>query len=180
MEESVAHTMDQGQTREETEEHQLSTQWTLWAHLPHDTDWSLKSYKKIQDVHSVEETVTLTETLPHKMIKNCMLFWMRTGITPTWEDEKNRSGGCFSYKVSNKIVPSIWRDLTYTLHGESLSRDRTVQSNINGITISPKKNFCVIKIWMATCSSQDPTIINQIGDGIVSHGCLFRKHNPEY
>jgi hypothetical protein len=24
--------------------HALSTGWTLWCHLPHDTDWSLKSY----------------------------------------------------------------------------------------------------------------------------------------
>ena len=27
-----------------TEEHLLSDKWILWAHLPHDTDWSLKSY----------------------------------------------------------------------------------------------------------------------------------------
>ena len=29
------------------EHHKLNTKWVLWAHLPHDTDWSLKSYKKI-------------------------------------------------------------------------------------------------------------------------------------
>jgi len=108
------------------------------------------------------------------------LFLMREGISPTWEDSRNRAGGSFSYKVSNKIVPNIWRDLTYVLVGETLGTSNAIQSNINGITISPKKNFCVIKVWMANCSSQDPTIINQIGDGIVSHGCLFKKHNPEY
>ena len=27
--------------------HKLSHQWTLWAHLPHNTDWSMKSYIKI-------------------------------------------------------------------------------------------------------------------------------------
>jgi len=25
--------------------HNLSDKWTLWAHLPHDTDWRLESYK---------------------------------------------------------------------------------------------------------------------------------------
>ena len=25
----------------------LYDKWVLWAHLPHDTDWTLKSYKKI-------------------------------------------------------------------------------------------------------------------------------------
>ena len=24
----------------------LYDKWVLWAHLPHDTDWSIKSYKK--------------------------------------------------------------------------------------------------------------------------------------
>ena len=27
--------------------HPLADTWTLWAHLPHDTDWSIKSYKRI-------------------------------------------------------------------------------------------------------------------------------------
>mgnify|MGYP003866091315 FL=1 len=80
----------------------MSDKWTLWAHLPHDTDWSLNSYKKIMTFTTVEEALVLYETLPDKMIKNCMLFLMREGIKPTWEDEKNRGGGCFSYKVSNK------------------------------------------------------------------------------
>ena len=30
-----------------TQLHPLSDTWTLWGHLPHDTDWSRKSYKNI-------------------------------------------------------------------------------------------------------------------------------------
>lgn len=160
--------------------HQLGEEWTMWAHLPHDTDWSVSSYKRIQDFNSVEQAITLTETLPHKMIRNCMLFVMRKGISPTWEDQRNRSGGCFSYKVSNKIVPAVWRDLTYTMVGETLGSTPSHQKSINGITISPKKNFAVVKVWMGDCKSQDPNIINAVGTSIVSHGCLFKKHNPEY
>ena len=26
--------------------HPLYDKWVLWAHLPHDTDWSIRSYKK--------------------------------------------------------------------------------------------------------------------------------------
>ena len=29
------------------QQHTLSDEWCLWAHLPHDTDWSLNSYKNI-------------------------------------------------------------------------------------------------------------------------------------
>jgi hypothetical protein len=84
--------------------HELSSGWTLWGHLPHDTDWSLKSYIKLYDFNTVEQTISVTEMLPPKLVMNCMLFLMREGITPIWEDVRNRNGGCFSYKVSNKDV----------------------------------------------------------------------------
>lgn len=160
--------------------HTLNDTWTVWAHLPHDTDWSIKSYKKIQNINTVQETISMTETMPHKMIRNCMLFIMRDGIKPTWEDDKNKKGGSFSYKVSNKIVPQTWKNLTYCLVGETLTDNAGTCKSINGITISPKKNFCVIKIWMADCNSQDPSIINAVPPGIGHDRCLFKKHNPEY
>ena len=97
----------------------LNDSWTLWAHLPHDIDWSIKSYKPIMSFASAEEAVALCETLPNKMIKNCMLFLMRNGIQPVWEDERNRKGGCFSYKVNNKSVPEAWKKLSYSLIGET-------------------------------------------------------------
>ena len=158
----------------------LNCNWTLWAHLPHDTKWDLSSYKKIMTFSSVEEAIVVTGAIPHKLVRACMLFIMREGITPMWEDPRNKDGGSFSYKVSNKIVPGAWRDLTYKLVGESMIVEPSVQNAINGITISPKKNFCVIKIWMANCDSQDATIIGDSIQGIVSHGCLFKKHNPLY
>ena len=79
----------------------LFDKWVLWAHLPHDTDWSLKSYKSITVIESIEDIITLYHNLPEILVKNCMLFLMRKGIAPTWEDVKNRSGGCFSYKINN-------------------------------------------------------------------------------
>ena len=156
--------------------HTLYDKWTLWAHLPHDTDWSLKSYKKIIEMSNVEQAVTLTETLPDKLIKNCMLFIMRSGIQPTWEDESNANGGCFSYKITNKFVKEVWTRLSYCLMGETLTKNKDIHNIINGITISPKKNFCIIKIWTNTCEYQDANIIENISQYVSSHGCLFKKH----
>jgi hypothetical protein len=156
--------------------HKLYNAWTLWAHLPHDTDWTVKSYKQIYTVESVEGTIALCETIPEKMVTNCMLFVMRKGIQPMWEDPKNQKGGCFSYKIMNKSVPLVWKNLLYTLVGESLTDDKRLRPTINGITISPKKNFCIIKIWLATCDFQNPALISDVSSGISSHGCLFKKH----
>ena len=34
--------------------HSLNDEWCIWSHLPHDTDWSLKSYKVIHTCKSIE------------------------------------------------------------------------------------------------------------------------------
>ena len=160
--------------------HKLSDKWSLWAHLPHDTDWSTNSYKKIYTMGTVEETIAVTETLPDILVKNCMLFIMRDGIYPTWEDKKNRNGGCFSYKISNKNVYEVWKELTYVLVGDTISKQISFVANVTGITISPKKNFCIIKIWMSNCENQNPAIVTNEIKGLTSQGCLFKKHTPEY
>lgn len=162
------------------ENHKLNDNWTLWAHLPHDTDWTPKSYKNIFTMSSIEEAITITETLPEILVKNCMLFIMREGIKPIWEDAKNRNGGCFSYKVINKNVYDVWRELTYVLVGHTISSNNSFVESVNGITISPKKNFCIIKIWMNNCSFQNPEVITSEVKGLESQGCLFKKHTPEY
>jgi len=161
------------------EEGQLFDKWVLWAHLPHDTNWSLTSYKKIMEIGTVQEMVALYKILPEKMVKNCMLFIMRKGIIPTWEDKKNRSGGCFSYKIPNKNVYKVWKLASYSLVGEILGKCEEIAPHINGITISPKKSFCIIKIWLENCKYQNTDEINS-KSGLLPHGCIFKKHKPEY
>jgi hypothetical protein len=160
--------------------HTLSDKWTIWAHLPHNTDWSIKSYIPISTFTTIEETLGVTETLPPVLIENCMLFIMREGIKPTWEDPKNRNGGCFSYKVSNKNVCKVWKELTYVVVGSSISKNMNFVNCVTGITISPKKNFCIIKIWMTDCNNQNPAIVTSDVKGLLPQGCLFKKHTPEY
>ena len=166
-------------TAKNCEVHKLTHKWCLWAHLPHDTDWSIKSYKKLYTFSTIEEALALYNNIPDKLIINCMLFLMREGIKPTWEDQKNRAGGCFSYKITNKSVLSIWKNLSYMLIGESLSQDTLLMPTINGITISPKKHFCIIKLWLSTCKYQNPELISN-ECGLHPTGCLFKKHNPVY
>ena len=67
---------------EESSLHTLNNKWTLWAHLPHDTNWTADSYKEIYTMDTIESAITLVNTLPDKLIKNCMLFIMREGIKP--------------------------------------------------------------------------------------------------
>ena len=155
--------------------HYLSDKWTLWAHLPHDIDWSLKSYKVIAHIESIEQGIAINDLIPDKMVKNCMLFVMRDGISPIWEDPANVNGGCFSYKIANKHVHEAWNTLFYSILGESASKNKKYVDNMNGITISPKKNFCILKIWMKSCEYQNANelVISKFGDD----ACIFKRHN---
>ena len=163
----------------EIEPYSLYDKWTLWAHLPHDTDWSIGSYKRIMNINSVTELITLYDCLNDKLIQNCMLFLMRKGIKPTWEDTRNKDGGCFSFKIPNKNVPALWKNLSYGLLGESLSSNPKFVETINGITVSPKKMFCIIKVWVSSCDFTDCSLFVDI-DNLDKEGCLFKRHKPEY
>ena len=91
--------------------HSLSDKWVFWAHLPHDTDWTMNSYKTLLKVSSVEEMIAILDCLPNMLVKNCMMFMMRDGIKPMWEDKANSDGGCFSYKINNNHVKEVWDQL---------------------------------------------------------------------
>jgi hypothetical protein len=163
-----------------TQQHNLNDKWNMYYHLPHDKCWELSSYSVImRDIDSAEQVISLNNTIHDNIIKNCMLFVMRDGITPMWEDPKNRNGGCFSYKIINKHAPEVWKTLFYLLCGESLCISSEYSKHINGITISPKKHFCIIKIWMDVSHLQDPSIITTIFN-LAKQGCLFKKHEPEF
>jgi hypothetical protein len=158
----------------------LAGSWDLSYHLPQDKNWNLSSYVPIaENITTVSQLVAVTHALPDHVIKYCMLFMMRTGITPMWEDKLNRTGGCFSYKVINKTVPEVWRDLMYLIGGNSLMVNPQHMPLVNGITISPKKNFSIIKVWMCDCSLQDPACVDTVAN-LVKNGCMFRKHEPEF
>ena len=156
--------------------HNLNDTWVLWFHNPVDCNWGIDSYKKITEISTVEDFWKLNEVINEDHVINSMLFFMRDGINPMWEDKKNIDGGCFSYKISNKFVVNAWTNLSYTLIGYSLSKNKKFEDNITGITISPKKNFCVIKIWASSCEFKDPNLISKI-DNLSNEDCIFRKHN---
>jgi hypothetical protein len=63
--------------------------------------------------------------------------------------------------------------------GESISNNTSMLTKINGCTISPKKNFCIIKIWLSDCSMQNTQHILDVA-GLDKQGVIFKRHNPEY
>lgn len=165
---------------EKDEETVLDSKWNLFYHLPQNKNWDIVSYVNIfEDIDTLEKLIAVNEYVPENIVKYCMLFVMLKGVTPMWEDKNNRNGGCFSYKVVNKFVFDVWKELVYLLCTNKLTVTTSHMLNVNGVTISPKRNFCIIKIWMSDCSVQNPTAISPI-ENLTKMGCIFKKHEPEF
>ena len=153
--------------------HPLSCKWNLFSHLPHDTNWSLKSYEKIYFFENVEDVLDIYNILPDILIKNCMLFLMKDEINPIWEDPKNIKGGCWSLKIPKGNINEIWTKISVALCSETIINNDDL--NINGISISPKKNFCIIKFWLNK-NDNDIKKLNKI-DNLNYNGIIFKAHN---
>jgi hypothetical protein len=128
--------------------HDLDNNYTLWIHMLYDNDWSINSYKKIYSFNTIEKAACLIENLNSEIIEKTMIFLMKNDIKPIWEVEENKRGGCFSYKITTCYIYELWKKMSYMLIGNSMIDDNIIVKNINGISISPKKNYCIFKIWI--------------------------------
>jgi hypothetical protein len=72
---------------------------------------------------------------------------MKEDIFPTWEDPDNRNGSCLSFKVYSKDIIKEWNTLLLKCVSGLILGD--FNEKINGISISPKKEFNIIKIWFS-------------------------------
>ena len=186
--------------------HKLENNWVMWIHYIYDTDWSINSYKQIYSFDTLEELIKLNNFLSNNILSKLMIFYMKDNIKPIWEDNNNKDGGSFSYKISNHLLEDVWKNLVYALIGNTLTDDEKILKNINGISISPKKNYCIINLWLAnienfkdTCLYEfinssinisanddkndslnyDPLNIHNICN-IEQQLCIFKKHNILY
>lgn len=157
----------------------LDNNWSFYLHLHDNNDWSIDSYIKILEFDNVEHAILLNDEINYDLIKKSMIFVMKGNVKPMWEDEHNRNGGCFSFKIANKDVEKVWKETYYRLIGQSLTSEHSHYEKINGITLSPKKKFCILKVWMKDCVLDDPCIFAKISS-LKCDGCIFKKHSLEY
>lgn len=137
----------------------LNDIWSFYFHDPYNIDWSISSFKFICNISNINDFIKVYLTYKDIIFKG-MFFIMREHIQPIWEDENNINGGCFSYKISTSEADDKWFDLCGKVLGESLSSKECYNSNINGISITPKKNANIIRIWLKDNELVNPECYN--------------------
>jgi hypothetical protein len=127
----------------------LEESWNLYFHNPDDNDWSDSSYSMISTVISVNDWCKANLAFSEIWHKG-MFFIMKQDIMPKWEDPMNKNGGCFSFKI-NKIDASLyWFNMVCNVLSNNLGKNQQINDNITGISITPKRNYCILRIWLST------------------------------
>lgn len=163
---------------------QLSDNWVMWFHRVDNDKWDLNSYTELCTVSDLEDFHGMFNTffnIANKMTANAgMFFFMREGIKPLWEDKRNKNGGMWSYKVPKKegnILKSdvIWKHICAACVGMSLTKNPDDMKYINGISISPKLDNCIIKIWNNDATKNNINLIADI-DGIDNSKAIYKRN----
>jgi hypothetical protein len=150
-----------------SEQHPLNTRWVVWYHNPSDQNWTMDSYKDILELHSIEDFLVLKNSwkvcLPE--VHEGMYFMMRKTesgypILPMWEDEYNKNGGVWSFKINKEEAETVWFKLCTYMLGENVCNKVDDCKYINGISISPKKNFCIVKIWNSDNKMSETSLLS--------------------
>lgn len=124
--------------------------WSFYFHGAHDGDWTHASYVHLGDVSNVDEVWQMCTAI-EPYLQSGMLFAMREGVFPSWDDPANIDGGCLSIKVPLADVASMWTDVVLRALGETLLRPAADPAlGYNGVSISPKRGVCIVKVWFGS------------------------------
>lgn len=130
---------------EPTKNFKLKHKWILWFHKVNDNNWSIESYLKVYEIEMYNDILYILKKIEN--ITSGMFFIMKDGIIPIFEDENNINGGYWSLRVTKKDAFEYWEKILYYMCIEKLTINDTNENRINGISVSPKINNCIFKIW---------------------------------
>ncbi len=132
---------------------ELSDIWTLYFHDPYDVNWTYSSYVRICDISTLPYFDSLSKFI-NKRITLGMFFLFRESIFPCWDDPSNINGGTLSFKISKDNAMDFFYNICSKVLLDDIidvEKTNTISydfDTICGLSISPKKNDCIIKIWL--------------------------------
>jgi len=157
-------------------QYDLNNKWSLWYHSITNDKWDNSSYQNLMVIENLFDIKIIIDNLQSNHLQNGMFFIMKDDIFPTWEYPDNREGCSVSFKVPASLLKENW-DLLFTkiLTGDIL-KDKDKYDEINGFSISPKKEFNILKIWFRNNITDYETFINEYPPYFIKSKSVHRKH----
>jgi hypothetical protein len=123
--------------------HNLNTKWVVWIHDIKETSWTQDSYKKIYEIHTIEDFWTFFNNV--RDYKNHLFFVMRGDTKPFYEDKANINGGSWSFSIYYKDVQETLIHTLVRMIGETLTKETM---DITGLSMVPKRGSYILKVWL--------------------------------
>ena len=159
-------------------DYKLKNKWTLWYHSINNKEWTNDSYVKVIELRTLLDYKLLENIFRINHLQNGMFFIMKNDIFPTWEDPNNRLGGCISFKYDNNILKEFLKLLLLCIT-HNLSTEENI-NEINGLSISPKKEFNIVKIWTKNYDKNHNEIVKEYEPFIKLDKSIYKKHELSY
>lgn len=156
--------------------YQLNTKWSLWYHSINDNNWNNKSYKNLYNINNLFDLKIINDSIMKNHLQNGMFFIMKEDIFPTWEDPDNREGCCISFKIYNSVLIEQWNLILNSVITQDILKDINNEDLLNGISISPKKEFNIIKIWLRYNNKEYKEFFKQYEPYFLYEKSLLKKH----
>lgn len=157
-------------------DNKLNTSWKVWFHSIKDNSWTNNSYKLIYTLNNLYDIKVLTDNILANHLQNGMFFIMRDDIFPTWEHCDNREGCSISFKVPASSLKENWDLFTIKILTEDILKDKEKYSEINGFSISPKREFNIIKLWLRNNNKNYEEFINEYSPYFIKSKSIHKKH----
>lgn len=158
------------------EKYKLNGSWDLWYHSIEDNNWSNGSYKFLYKIRNLFDIKFLKDNIQHNYLQNGMFFIMREDIFPTWEDPDNRKGCSISFKIPASKLHTEWNNFLEKVLTEDILKDQSKIDEINGISISPKREFNILKIWLRNDTENYNDFIKEYPVYIVKEKSIKKKN----
>jgi hypothetical protein len=91
------------------------------------------------------------------------------------EHKNNKNGGCLSFKVNKQDFNEKLFEIASLILGETMGKTDITSMNINGLSVSPKKNYHIIRIWL---KNNDRVNKNYFNLNVHSYSVvMYKPHN---
>ena len=145
--------------------------WTLYFHSPEETKWTLTTFISLGSMRTWYQFWAIMDALKTDSLADGMFFLMRDPSPPLWEHHHHIRGGCYSFRCQKKDAADAF--INYVIAAMFDAVTTNANNKINGLSISPKRGFNIIKVWNTDAPAfHAPADINT-SIGIIKEGDII-------
>ena len=149
-----------------------SGSWTLYFHSPEESKWTLTTFISLGSMRTWYDFWNIINTLQPIHLVEGGFFLMKDPIPPLWENHQNIRGGWYSFKSHKKDAADLY--LQFSIAAMLNHITTSTDNKINGLSISLKRGFNIIKIW-----NNNAEQFNQSSD-LISNFSMIRESDILY